>query len=126
LSFLAGAYVDLGQFDDAWSCIGEAMTAIEKETWCEAEVNRIAGEVTLKSPQLNAATAEGYFERALAVARQQQAKSCVTRVVGARGLVDGRGKRKGPVAAGVQHQREHGRSTHTLGRSQGRVVLETL
>jgi len=66
------------------------MTAIEttKETWCEAEVNRIAGEVTLKSPQLNAATAEGYFERALAVARQQQAKSCVTRVVGARGLVD--------------------------------------
>jgi hypothetical protein len=90
LSFLARAYVDVGQFDDAWSCIGEAMTAIEttKETWCEAEVNRIAGEVTLKSPQLNAATAEGYFERALAVARQQQAKSCVTRVVGARGLVD--------------------------------------
>ena len=28
------------QFDDAWRCIGEAMTAIEetKERWCEAEV----------------------------------------------------------------------------------------
>jgi tetratricopeptide (TPR) repeat protein len=28
LSFLARAYADLGQFDDAWSCISEAMTAV--------------------------------------------------------------------------------------------------
>ena len=53
------------------------MTAVEttKETWCEAEVNRIAGEIALKSPEPDAAKAEAYFERALAVARQQQAKS---------------------------------------------------
>ena len=39
-----------GQFDDAWRCIGEAMTAIEttKERWWEAEVNRIAGEIALQ------------------------------------------------------------------------------
>ena len=43
--------------------------------WCEAEVNRIAGEIALKSPEPDAAKAEAYFERALAVARQQQAKS---------------------------------------------------
>jgi predicted ATPase len=53
------------------------MTTMEtsKERWFEAEVNRIAGEIALKSPQQDAAKAEGYFDRALAVARQQQAKS---------------------------------------------------
>ena len=77
LSYLARAHAELGQFDDAWRCIGEAMTAIEttKESWCEAEVNRIAGEIALQSPKPDAAKAEAYFERALAVARQQQAKS---------------------------------------------------
>ena len=49
LSFLARAYADVGKFDDAWRCIGEAMTAIEtaKERWCEAEVHRMAGEIAL-------------------------------------------------------------------------------
>ncbi len=77
LSCLARAYADLGQFDDAWRCIGEAMTAVEttKEKWCEADIHRIAGEIVLLSPELNAAKAEAYFERALAVARKQQAKS---------------------------------------------------
>ena len=76
-SYLARAYAELGQFDDAWRCIGEAMTAVEttKERWCEAEVDRMAGEIALKSPQPDATKAETYFERALAVARQQQAKS---------------------------------------------------
>ena len=35
----------------------------------------MAGEIALKSPQPDAAKAEAHFERALAVARQQQAKS---------------------------------------------------
>jgi predicted ATPase len=77
LSNLARAYLDLGKFDDARRCIGEAITAVEttKEKWWEAEVNRIAGEIALKSPERNAAKAEAYFEHALSVARQQQAKS---------------------------------------------------
>ena len=77
LSELAEAYADLRQFDDAWRCIGEATVAVEKtkERWWEAEVNRIAGEIALKSPESDVAKAEAYFERALAVARQQQAKS---------------------------------------------------
>ena len=77
LSELAKAYADLRQFDDAWRCIGEATVAVEKtkERWWEAEVNRIAGEIALKSPESDVAKAEAYFERALAVARQQQAKS---------------------------------------------------
>ena len=77
LSHLARAYAALGKFDDAWRCVGEAMTAMAttKETWWEAEVDRVAGEISLMSPEADAAKAEAYFERALAVARQQQAKS---------------------------------------------------
>jgi predicted ATPase len=69
--------VGLGQFDDAWRCFGEAIAAGEttKERWCEAQVNRIAGEIALLSPKPASAKAERYFERALAVARQQRAKS---------------------------------------------------
>jgi predicted ATPase len=77
LSYLAKAYADLGKFDDAWRCIEEAVAHIEttKERWWEAEVNRIAGEIALVGPQNDSTKAEAHFERALAVARQQQAKS---------------------------------------------------
>ena len=77
LAHLALAYGALWKLDDAWRCIGEAMTAVEttKERWYQAEINRVGGEIALKSPKPDAAKAEAYFERALAVARQQQAKS---------------------------------------------------
>jgi predicted ATPase len=41
----------------------------------EKEIHRTAGEIALLSPAPDAAKAETYFERALAVARAQQAKS---------------------------------------------------
>jgi predicted ATPase len=77
LSSLASALADLGQFDEAWRCVNTAMTTMEttKERWWEAEVNRTAGKIALQSPKADAAKAEAYFERALTVARQQQAKS---------------------------------------------------
>jgi predicted ATPase len=77
LSLLARAYGELGQFDEAWSYIDEAITTVEttKETWYEAEVHRIAGEIALMSPEPDSAKAEACFEQALVVARQQQAKS---------------------------------------------------
>jgi predicted ATPase len=74
---LAIAYAELGQPDDARHCIEDAIDKVErsKEKWCEAEVHRIAGEIALKSQRPDAQRAEKYFEHALAVARQQQAKS---------------------------------------------------
>jgi predicted ATPase len=77
LSWLSAAYAELGQFSDAWRCIGEAMTAIEtsRESWYEAEINRLAGEIAVKSPERDRVKAEAYFESALNVARAQQAKS---------------------------------------------------
>jgi predicted ATPase len=70
------------QFNDAWHCIDEAVTAVEtrKERWCEAEVHRIAGEIALMLPDRNTTQAEAHFERALVVARGQQAKSWELRV----------------------------------------------
>ena len=64
-------------FDAAWYTISEAAKAIETtgELWCEAEVHRIAGEIALKSLAPDPEKAEAYFDRALAVAREQQAKS---------------------------------------------------
>jgi class 3 adenylate cyclase/predicted ATPase len=77
LSVLTRAHAELGQIDDARYCIGEAMAAIEtsRESWYEAELNRVAGKIALKLPEPGSAKAQAYFERALAVARQQQAKS---------------------------------------------------
>jgi len=77
LSYLARAYAELGQFDNALRCTGEGITAAEtaKERWHEADIHRIAGEIALLSPERNAAKAEAYFECALTVARAQHAKS---------------------------------------------------
>ena len=54
-----------------------SITAVEatNERWYEADVHRTAGEIALTSPQRDAAKAEACFERALAIARAQHAKS---------------------------------------------------
>jgi predicted ATPase len=77
LSYLARAHLALGNLEDAWSSIAEAIEGLEasKERWCEAEVYRMAGEITLMAAEPDTAKAEPYFERALAIARSQQAKS---------------------------------------------------
>jgi class 3 adenylate cyclase/predicted ATPase len=77
LSLLARACGELGQFDEAWSYIHEAITTVEttKEKWYEADVHRAAGETALMTPERDAPKAEACFEGALAVARAQQAKS---------------------------------------------------
>jgi predicted ATPase len=77
LSFLASAYAELGQFDNARRRIDEAIVVVEstRDRLFEADIHRIAGEITLRSPKPDAARAEADFNRALAIARKQQAKS---------------------------------------------------
>ncbi len=77
LKHLAKANAELGNLDEAWRGIDEAMAAMEAtgERLFEADIHRTAGEIALMSLEPDAAKAEAYFERALAVARQQQAKS---------------------------------------------------
>jgi predicted ATPase len=73
----AKSHADLGQFDDAWRVISDAMTATEASNnrWFEAEIDRVAGEIELLAPERDAAKARAYLEGALSVARRQQAKS---------------------------------------------------
>ena len=76
-SHLAKAHAMLGQFDEAQNHIDQAVATIEstgERVWA-AEVRRLAGEVALLSPRTEATLAQTHFEYALAVARQQQAKS---------------------------------------------------
>jgi tetratricopeptide (TPR) repeat protein len=66
---LAMAYADLGQPDDARRCIDDAIDKVERsnEKWAVSEVNRIAGEVALKSPARDTLRAQKHFEHALRV-----------------------------------------------------------
>ena len=77
LSYLAGAYAQLGHYGDAWRSASEAIKIAEatKESWFEAHIHHVAGEIALLWSKLATEKVEEYFERALAVARQQQAKS---------------------------------------------------
>jgi hypothetical protein len=77
---MAQAYVDIARFDDAWSRISQAFAATNStnERW-EAEVFRVAGEIAVRSQEHDSEKAEAYFDRALAIARQQEAKSWALR-----------------------------------------------
>ena len=77
LWYLAKAHAQLRQMDDAWRCVDEAKTIMRAsgETWFEAELHRVSGEIALMARNPDVAKAEAYFQRALSVARQQQAKS---------------------------------------------------
>jgi predicted ATPase len=97
LAQLARAHAEIGQFEEAWRCIGEALTAAgtTKQKWCEAEIHRTAGELTLTSTEPEAAKAQAYFARALAIARDQQAKSWELRAATSMArLWRGQGKRQ--------------------------------
>src|SRR5262249_20210891 len=67
LSNLALACAGLGRHDHAARHVAEATATVQttRATWCEAEVCRIAGEITLMSPEPSAARAQACFERAL-------------------------------------------------------------
>jgi class 3 adenylate cyclase/tetratricopeptide (TPR) repeat protein len=76
LSILAIGYMALDKLDEAQRAIADGLALIEstKEKLSEAEVYRVFGELTLNRTK-DAAKAKALFDRALLVARQQQAKS---------------------------------------------------
>ena len=63
LSHLALANAEAGQLDQAWAKIHEAVTTLEttKENWYEAEINRVAGEIALLSPERDATKSGSLF-----------------------------------------------------------------
>ena len=110
LACLAKAHAELGQFQDAWRRLDEAMMMVDasKEVWAYPEILRFGGEIALMSPERDAAKAQTYFERALAVARQQQAKSWELRAA----MSLARSARPGQAAASSRTARSGLRLVH--------------
>ncbi|MCP3462927.1 adenylate/guanylate cyclase domain-containing protein [Bradyrhizobium sp. CCGUVB23] len=75
MSYLAMAHSQLERHDQALDVIDRAIAMAQstKEQWCEAELYRTKGKLILRSG--NRAAAEADFERALDIARRQQARS---------------------------------------------------
>jgi predicted ATPase len=77
LALLAEAWGMLGELDEGLRALEEALQWVQRngEHLYEAEVYRIKGELLLKRHVPDPAAAEQCFQRALQVARQQEAKS---------------------------------------------------
>jgi len=74
---LADVCVHLGHIEDGLQALAEAHTLVEKheERFWEVEVSRLQGVLLLRQPGPPQAEAEAWLQRALDVARRQEAKS---------------------------------------------------
>jgi predicted ATPase len=76
-TMLAEVADHLGHTDDGLEALAEARTLVEQheERWWEAEIHRLQGVLLLRQPGVSQAEAEAWLQRALDVARRQEAKS---------------------------------------------------
>jgi predicted ATPase len=74
---LADVAAHLGHPADGLQALAEAHTLVEQheERWWEAEISRLRGVLLLRQPGTPPAEAEAWLQRALDVARRQEAKS---------------------------------------------------
>ena len=68
-------HFDIGSVDQIARHARRCRRGAPNESWYEADIHRIAGEIALRSPEPDVAKAEAHFERALQVALVQRAKS---------------------------------------------------
>jgi predicted ATPase len=96
LCTLADVYRETGRVDDGLGALTEALAiADEQESrHCEAEINRLKGELLLTQDASTTAEAQNCFERAIEVARKQRAKSLELRAtMSLARLLDKQGRR---------------------------------
>jgi predicted ATPase len=76
-TWLADVSAHLGQVEEGLQALSEAHTLVEQqeERWWEAEIARLRGVLLLRQPGILRAEAEACFQRALEVARHQEAKA---------------------------------------------------
>ena len=76
-TLLAEVSAHLGHTEDGLQALAEAHTLVEQheERWWEAEICRLRGVLLLRQPGTPQAEAETWLQRALDVARRQEAKS---------------------------------------------------
>jgi predicted ATPase len=77
LTMLADVSAHLGHVEDGLQALAEAHILVEQheERYWEAEVHRLRGVLLLRQPRTPPAEAETWLQRALDVARRQEAKS---------------------------------------------------
>ena len=77
LNLLAQGCRQVGRLEESQSVLDEALSYITKssERFNEAELHRLQGELLLHQTQDNVPEAEGAFQKAIEVARRQEAKS---------------------------------------------------
>ena len=77
LALLAEGYRGLNQIGGAFDALKEGWEVIEQtdEQWWNAELNRLKGELLWQHPTMDGIQAENYFQKALELAQNQQAKS---------------------------------------------------
>src|SRR5256884_3552881 len=76
-TLLADVAAHLGHTEDGLQTVAEAYTLMEQheERWWEAEVCRLRGVLLLRQPGTPQEEAEAWLQRALDVARRQEAKA---------------------------------------------------
>jgi class 3 adenylate cyclase/predicted ATPase len=127
LAELALAYGQCAEFGKATDCILEALNTVEKtkERWAEAEIYRVAGELSLGVR--NTHDAEAQFTRAISVAREQHAKSWELRAATSLARLwknEGRGREARDLLSGIYGWFTEGFDTRDL--KNARALLDTL
>ena len=76
MGLLAEAYGKAGRIADGKNLIDDALAIVGRtnQRWCEAELDRLRGELVLLLPEGDSAEAEDCFRRAVDVARAQDAR----------------------------------------------------
>jgi predicted ATPase len=119
----------IGHPDDGLQALAEAHTLVEQheERWWEAEIYRLRGVVLLRQPGTSQAEAETWLQRALDVARRQEAKSLELRAATSLArLWQQQGKRQEAhdLLAPVYHWFTEGFDTADL--KEAKVLLDAL
>ena len=83
LAQLAEAYGAAGRISDGLDATAEALSLVQQngETWWEAEIYRLRGELLLKQNRTNSAEAQVSLKRAIEIAHKQGAKSLELRAM---------------------------------------------
>jgi class 3 adenylate cyclase/predicted ATPase len=101
LMLLATAFLNHGAIEDGLRIVGDALKLVDqtgRHIW-NAELHRLRGELLLARDPGDASEAEAFFERALVIARNQNAKSWELRAAASLGRL---GRRQGKRDEAVQ------------------------
>jgi predicted ATPase len=129
LSLLAEAFGQAAQPEAGLTVLAEALTlvATTEERWWEAELSRLMGALQLQLPNPDVPQAEVCFQRAIDVARRQQAKALELRAaISLSRLWQRQGKREAAwqLLAEVYRWFTEGFDTHDL--QEAKALLEEL